>query len=149
MPDEATSVAVQVKLHHRVRRGVRHTHNWWQLLRFAVVGGSGYVVNLATFALCVHAFGIDYRVASVVAFLTSVTNNFWWNRHWTFDAKHEAAHFQAARFFTVSLVAFGFTYLALIGLVALGLPKLLAQAIAIVVGTPFSFIGQKLWSFRS
>ena len=29
------------------------------------------------------------------------------------------------------------------------MPKVVAQAIAIVAGTPLSFIGQKLWSFRA
>jgi putative flippase GtrA len=27
--------------------------------------------------------------------------------------------------------------------------KVVAQAIAIVAGTPLSFVGQKLWSFRA
>jgi dolichol-phosphate mannosyltransferase len=30
----------------------------------------------------------------------------------------------------------------------MGSPKVVAQAIAIVAGTPLSFLGQKLWSFR-
>jgi putative flippase GtrA len=34
-------------------------------------------------------------------------------------------------------------------LVALGLDKVLAQAIAIILVTPVNFIGNKLWSFRS
>ena len=53
----------------------------------ALVGASGYVVNLATFALCVEALGFHYPVAATVAFLVAVTNNFWWNRHWTFRAR--------------------------------------------------------------
>jgi dolichol-phosphate mannosyltransferase len=106
-------------------------------------------VNLAVFAGCVHLLGIDYRVSSVIAFLISVTNNFWLNRHWTFDAKHEHPVFQGVRFFTVSLVTFGFTYVVLISLVdGAGFSKVVAQAIAIVTGTPLSFLGQKLWSFR-
>ena len=28
------------------------------------------------------------------------------------------------------------------------MPKVVAQAIAIVAGTPLSFLGQKLWSFQ-
>jgi dolichol-phosphate mannosyltransferase len=133
----------------RVRHGVRRTHNWVQLVRFAAVGATGYVVNLITFALCVHAIGIDYRISSVIAFVISVINNFWWNRHWTFGARHEHPMFQAVRFFTVSLLAFGFSYLILITLVGAGLPKVVSQAIAIVAATPLSFIGQKLWSFRA
>ena len=149
MPEEMTS-AVALPLRHRVRHGVRHPRNWLQLIRFAAVGASGYAVNLGVFAACVHLVGIDYRVAAVVAFVVSVINNFWWNRHWTFDARDDHALFQAARFFFVSLVAFGFTYVVLIVLVSdVGLSKVLAQAIAIVAGTPLSFLGQKLWSFRA
>jgi putative flippase GtrA len=147
MRDEASAVALP--LHHRVRHGLRHPANWLQLVRFALVGASGYVVNLAVFAASLHLLGIHYRVAPVLAFLVSVANNFWWNRHWTFDARDGHAGFQAARFLTVSVLAFLFSYAMFLLLVEqAGLPKVLAQAIAIVTATPLSFLGQKLWSFR-
>lgn len=151
MPEELTTTATAaLPIHARVRHGVRHRHNWWQLARFAAVGASGYLVNLAMFALCVHAVGIDYRLSAVIAYVVSVVNNFWLNRHWTFGAKHEHPMLQAIRFFAVSLITFGFTYVVLITLVGdLGMPKVVAQATAIVAGTPLSFIGQKLWSFRA
>jgi putative flippase GtrA len=149
MPEELTTT-VQLPFRARVRHGVRRPHNWLQLVRFATVGASGYVVNLAVFAACIHVFGIDYRVSAVVAFLVSVTNNFWLNRHWTFDAKHQHPGFQAARFFTISLIAFAFTYVVLVVLVSdAGMMKVVAQAISIVAGTPLSFVGQKLWSFKA
>lgn len=149
MPEELTS-AVELPFATRLRHGVRRGHNWLQLVRFATVGASGYVVNLAVFAACVHLLGIDYRVSAVIAFAVSVVNNFWLNRHWTFDAKHEHPMFQGVRFFAVSLVAFGFTYIVLVALVSgAGLPKVVAQAVAIAAGTPLSFLGQKLWSFRA
>ena len=136
--------------HVRVRHGVKRTHNWVQFVRFGVVGATGYVVNLGVFALCVHALGIDYRVSAVLAFVVSVANNFWWNRHWTFGAKQDHPMVQGARFFVVSLLAFGFSYLILVGLVSgVGLSKVLAQAIAIAAATPLNFVGQKLWSFRA
>ena len=125
------------------------THNWLQFVRFGAVGASGYVVNLAVFAACVHLLGIDYRLSAVIAWAVSVLNNFWLNRHWTFDAKQDHPVLQAVRFFAVSLVAFGFTYVVLVALVDAGLMKVAAQAIAIAAGTPLSFIGQKLWSFRA
>ena len=133
-----------------MRHGVRRPANWLQLIRFGAVGASGYAVNLAVFAVCVHLLAIDYRFAAVIAFGVSVVNNFWLNRHWTFAAKHEHPILQGARFFTVSLVAFGFTYVVLVSLVdGAGMEKVIAQAIAIVAGTPLSFVGQKLWSFRA
>ena len=146
--------AVQVKestvaLHVRVRHGVRKPHNWLQLVRFGAVGASGYVVNLVVFAAGVHILSIDYRVAAVLAWIVSVTNNFWWNRHWTFGAKEAHPLLQGIRFFAVSLVVFGFSYAILVGLVSgMGVTKVLAQAIAIAAGTPLNFVGQKLWSFK-
>ena len=89
MPEELTT-AVELPFRHRVRHGVRKPHNWLQLIRFAAVGASGYIVNLAVFAVCVHLIGIDYKLAAVAAFVVSVLNNFWWNRHWTFRAQREA-----------------------------------------------------------
>jgi dolichol-phosphate mannosyltransferase len=139
-----------IKLHVRVRHGVRQTHNWLQFVRFGAVGATGYVVNLGVFALCVHALGVDYRVSAVVAWVVSVLNNFWFNRHWTFGAKQAHPVQQGVRCFAVSLLAFGFTYLVLIGLVSgVGMPKVPAQAIAIAAGTPLNFVGQKLWSFKA
>ena len=141
---------IQLPFHVRVRHGVRRPHNWLQLVRFGAVGATGYAVNLGVFAFCVHVAGIDYRVSAVLAFVVSVANNFWWNRHWTFGAKQDHPIVQGARFFAVSLLAFAFTYLVLVVLVSgLGLSKVLAQAIAIAAGTPLNFVGQKLWSFRA
>ncbi len=149
MSDELTS-SVALPFRHRVRHGVRKPHNWFQLGRFACVGASGYVVNLAVFAACVHVLSIDYKVAAVVAFVVSVLNNFWWNRHWTFSAKESHPGPQVARFFTVSLIAFGFSYVVLVSLVdGAGFAKVVAQAISIIAATPLSFVGQKLWSFRA
>ena len=53
-----------------------------------------------------------------------------------------------ARFLVVSLLALGANLLCLHLLIGLGLGKLVAQAIAIVLVTPVNFIGNKLWSFR-
>src|SRR5437588_8946700 len=92
---------IHLPVHVRVRHGVRRPHNWLQLVRFGAVGASGYVVNLAVFAACVHLIGVDYRVSAVLAWIVSVTNNFWWNRHWTFGAKQAHPLAQGVRFFAV------------------------------------------------
>jgi dolichol-phosphate mannosyltransferase len=148
MPDELTT-SVQLPFHHRVRIGVTRPHNWLQLIRFATVGATGYVVNLAVFAGSLHLIGIDYRVSAVLAYIVSVLNNFFLNRHWTFRARHGHPMHQGLRFFAVSLVTFGFSYLVLLTLVSgAGVHKDLAQAISVAVGMPLNFVGQKLWSFK-
>ncbi|MFY9489136.1 MAG: GtrA family protein [Solirubrobacterales bacterium] len=145
--DEVTAGAPRVRAHTRVRHGVRHPHNWIQLIKFGAVGASGYVVNLIAYELARGGLELHYLIAAVVAFVFAVTNNFLWNRYWTFKARDGHAGFQAARFFVVSLVALGFNLLVLAALVDLGIGEFPAQAIAIVCATPLNFIGNKMWSF--
>jgi putative flippase GtrA len=127
---------------------LRRRANWFQLAKFCLVGASGYVVNLAVFATLVHAADIHYIPAAVCSFLVAVTNNYTWNRLWTF--RHQRGHFayQGLRFFVVSTVALAANLAFLAILVALGVPKIPAQAIAIVLVTPWNFVANKLWSFR-
>jgi dolichol-phosphate mannosyltransferase len=133
----------------RVRHGLSKPANWAQLVRFAVVGGSGVVVNLAVYTALVAGASADYRVAATVAFLVAVANNFTWNRLWTFRARDGHAGFQAARFLTVSVGAFLLNLAVLELLVAVaGVGEVPAQAIAIATATPANFLGNKLWSFR-
>ena len=138
----------RVRTHTRVREGMGRRHNWVQLVKFCVVGGSGYVVNLAVFAMAVELAGLHHLIAATAAFAVAVTNNFWWNRHWTFAARDGHAGFQAARFFSVSVVAFlaGAVILELLVNVA-GVPEIGAQAISIAAATPLNFVGNKMWSF--
>ena len=137
-------------LHRRIRLGVRQPSNWLQLARFAAVGASGYVVNLATFWVCLEVLGAGHRVGAVVAFLVAVTNNFAWNRHWTFRARdHGLIHHQAVRFLTVSIGAFLVAFALLEILVTgLGMAELPAQAVSVLVAMPLNFLGNRLWTFR-
>lgn len=147
MPDEQAAAAPP-PVHTRVRHGMRRPHNWVQLVKFCAVGGSGYVVNLVVFTAAVHLADIHYLAAATIAFVVAVLNNFWWNRHWTFGAQEGHAGFQAARFFTVSVLAFLFAAGVLELLVSVaGLPKVPSQAISIIAATPLNFVGNKMWSF--
>jgi putative flippase GtrA len=102
------------------------------------------------YTLLVHGAGLDYHVASVLAWVVAVLNNFVLNRHWTFDARDGRAHFQALRFFVVSLVALGANQLLLTLFVeSAGISKVAAQALAVAGSMPLNFLGNKLWSFRA
>ncbi len=143
--DEA---AVVVPVHRRVHRGLRTPANWLQLIRFGVVGASGYVVNVGLYTLLLHAAGVDYRLAAVLGFVAALINNFVWNRHWTFDASEGHAGFQAARFLVVSLGAFAVQFALLQLLVeSADIAKVPAQALSIAAAMPLNFLGNKLWSF--
>ena len=155
MTDDAFAVPVaeapaRRRKRTRVRSALRTPADWLELIRFGAVGASGYVVNLVVFTLLVHAAGVDYIVAAVVAFVVALVNNFVWNRLWTFRAHDGHAGFQAARFVVVSLAAFAFNLAVLYTLVeGAGMAKVPAQALAIAAATPMNFIGNKLWSFKT
>jgi putative flippase GtrA len=131
----------------RVEAALRRRGNWEQLVKFCVVGASGYLVNLWVFSLLVLVVGLHYIPAAFCSFLVAVTNNYTWNRIWTFRAERGHVGHQGMRFLVVSTLALGANLLVLHLLVQVGLTEVLAQAIAIVLVTPINFIGNKLWSF--
>ncbi len=133
---------------YRIRAAARRPASWLQLLKFGIVGGSGYLINLAVFALLAGGLGLHHLLAAIGAFCVALANNFLWNRHWTFDAGHGHPGFQAARFFAVSVGALLINLVVLEALVSgASMGDLTAQAIAVAVAMPFNFLGNKLWTF--
>jgi dolichol-phosphate mannosyltransferase len=132
----------------RARRALLRPQNWVELAKFSLVGASGFIVNLAVYAALLRGAGLHYIPAAICSFAVAVTNNYFWNRHWTFRESRGNLYYQGMRFFVVSAVALGLNLVLLKVLVELGLDKIAAQAIAIVLVTPFSFSINKLWSFR-
>ena len=92
--------------------------------------------------------GLHYNVAAAFSFLVAVTNNYTWNRLWTFRGQRGHVGYQGLRFFIVSLLALAANEVLLTTFVAAGAGKVVAQAIAVVLVTPINFVGNKLWSFR-
>ena len=133
----------------RVADALRRRGNWEQLAKFCVVGATGYVVNLAVYTALLRGLDLHYIPAAIGSFLVAVTNNYTWNRIWTFNRSRGHMVFQGLRFLVVSLLALCANLVALHLLVQLGVGEVLAQAIAIVLVTPVNFVGNKLWSFRS
>jgi putative flippase GtrA len=136
-------VADSVGVHMRLLYGMRHPHNWLQLMRFCIVGASGFAINLVIYRLAYKHLGVDYQAAAAAAWIIAAASNFYWNRHWTFKAREGLVHHQAVRFMVVSLLA-----LAIVLVETGGLDKLVGQVLALAVATPANFVGNKLWSFR-
>ena len=133
----------------RAGRALRKWHNWVQLAKFCTVGASGYVVNLAVYTALLHWGGLHYLAAAACSFVVAVTNNYTWNRLWTFHAQRGHVGWQGLRFVVVALFAYAVNLVLLSALIGLGFDKVVSQAIAVVLVTPLNFIGNKLWSFRS
>jgi putative flippase GtrA len=129
----------------RARRLLRHVVSR-EFVRFCLVGASGYAVNLAVYAAML-AVGLHYLAAAAVSFLVAATSNYVWNRLWTFGVRDERLLGQSARALAVSALSLGANQLFLLVLVGAGADHLAAQAVAILLVTPFSFAANKLWAF--
>ncbi len=142
------SAATRARGHaRRFHLAARHPDNLRQLLRYCIVGGTGYLVNLVAFLIADRS--TPYTVAFVIAFVLAATCNFSLNRAWTFRVSHGVPHHQYARFLTVSGVALCLDLAVLRALVeAGGMAKVPAAALAILVAMPVSFLGNKLWTFQ-
>jgi dolichol-phosphate mannosyltransferase len=127
---------------------LRRRHNWEQLVKFCMVGASGYVVNLAVYAALLKGADLHYAPAATCSFLVAATSNYLLNRHWTFRAQRGRVGVQGARFLVVSTAVYLANLGLLTALVGAGVGKILAQAVAIVLVTPLNFLGNKLWSFH-
>ena len=127
-----------------------------EFARFALVGASGVLVNLAVFNLTrliwrsVHG---DIRLAAEIlanglGFLVSVLTNYCLNRRWTFRSTGRVGS-QLGKFLLVSVVAY-LTNLLVFSFcrTTLNLPANPSQLIAIASVTPVNFLANKLWSFR-
>jgi putative flippase GtrA len=120
-----------------------------EAVRFATVGVAQNGLNLAVFALATAA-GIPYAPAAVLAGLVALVASFLANRHWTFMTRDTPIHHQGARYVLVfaSAVALGLLALTFFVEVA-GLPEVAAQAAAILLVAPLSFLVQRSWVFRA
>jgi len=148
LPVQTRGVATTTGLPSRIRLAMRLRANWLQLARYGIVGALGYVISIGSFAVLHHA-GVGSSLAATGAFCLALTNNFFWNRHWTFQARDGHAGFQATRFLAIHLGAFLYSLVVLRALIDIvGVAPVTAQAIAVLAAAPPNFIGHRIWSFR-
>lgn len=106
-----------------------------RVFRFWSVGAAGIGVQMATLAAFVHALGMNYAMATVLAVGAAVVHNFLWHHHWTWGDRRDSGPLSStfARFATanglVSVVGNLGMMSALVGLA--GMPVLPANAVAI------------------
>jgi dolichol-phosphate mannosyltransferase len=120
-------------------------------LRFAAVGLSGLLVNLAAFTALLRA-GLHKFLASPLAIEVSIITNFLLNNAWTFAHRNTASSFaqKLAKFNTVSLVALGASYTTFLALSYLfpTVSPQVHQAIGVIPGTLVNYAFNSWWTFR-
>ena len=122
-------------------------HNGY-LVKFLVVGGASFAIDLGLLALLHEVGGVDLWVATPIAFLASLVFNFLVQRKFTFRSSGRA---------DVSLLKYGalvvFNVIATDVVVNVvdgaGYPYALGKVIATVATTVWNFLLYKHWIFKS
>lgn len=55
-----------------------------RFLKFMFVGAMGAIVDFGTLNLLAHVFDVPLTIAGIISFSLAVTQNFLWNRYWTY-----------------------------------------------------------------
>lgn len=120
-----------------------------QFIKFAIVGCSNTIINLAVYYLCIY-LGVHYLIAYTLGFLVSVCNAFYWNNKYVFKNKQEQSIMKA---FIKVLASYGFTFLLSIALMSLlveilNVSSYIAPILKMVITIPLNFFLNKIWAFK-
>ena len=122
-----------------------------EFMKFAVVGGSGVIVNMGCFFLLTRYAELDIKYASPIAIEVSILTNFFLNNLWTFRNRRTPVPFwsRILRYHLVTGLAGVVNYFTLLLLAnVFGIPDLVANLIGIVLGTLINFFLNSLWTWR-
>ena len=131
-----------------------------QFVKFGIVGLSNTVISYVIYVVTLILFqknnlipSFDYLAAQVIAFVLSVLWSFYWNNKFVFEkADNEERNIVHALIKTYISYAFTGLFLnsilSLLWVEVLGIPKIIAPIINLLVSVPLNFIMNKFWAFR-
>jgi putative flippase GtrA len=128
---------------------VRHPPHYFQLLRFLIVGSTGFAVNLGVFTVLVHVADVPYPIAGVIAVVAGILDTYILNRLWTFGPGVRRRHHEVSAYFAVYTAGLVVSVGTLTLLVELfDVPEVVAQATGALFALPVNFLGLRQWVFR-
>ena len=122
-----------------------------QFVKFGIVGLSNTLISYVVYVAGVR-FGMHYLLASILGFVISVLNSFYWNNKYVFGQGKEVRNLLKTLLKT--FMAYAFTGLVLANILLyiwvdiLGISEYLGPLINLVVTVPLNFVINKLWAFR-
>lgn len=120
-----------------------------QFIKYCIVGGTGTFIDLASLYVFVEFFEISVMPATVLSFLLAVTNNFIFNKIWTFKSKSRNYRKLYIKFLIVSFIGLGLTVASMHVMVNLiGIWYMFAKALTSLIVLTWNFLANKMWTFR-
>ena len=76
----------------------------WKFVKFCVVGFTGMVVDFGVTWLCKEKFGWNKYLSNSIGFVLAATNNYIWNRLWTFQSTNVQIPVEYGKFLFISAI---------------------------------------------
>lgn len=119
-----------------------------KFLKFCVVGFSGTAVDFGVTWLCKEKFGWNKYLSNSLGFILAATNNYVWNRIWTFQSSNSQIHIEYGKFLMVSIIGLGINNLVIYLLHGkLRLNFWLSKVAAIAIVTIWNFTMNYFFTF--
>lgn len=126
-----------------------------EFVKFGIVGFSGTVVDLGVYNLLAILFGFNIYFSRLISFTLAATNNYIFNRKWTFRSSDKKIATQFGKFFLISVIGL-LMNLAVMKLLqpwsthfsSQFLQKNIPVLIAIIIVLIWNYVANKVWTFR-
>ncbi len=141
----------------RIKLSDERWNDLLQFLRFGLVGLSNSALSYILFLISLWLFQkfdiwpqVDYLIAQLIGFMISVLWSFYWNRKFVFHAEN----LPWPRALLKTYLSYAFSgivlnsVLSIIWVQGLGIPKVVAPILNLVVSVPVNFLLNKFWAFR-
>lgn len=131
--------------------------NHWQetirFVRFGCVGLSNTVISYVIYLFGI-ALGMNYLLSSILGFIVSIVNAFYWNNKYVFEAEQGSISALISRFVKTFLSYAGTglvltNVLLVIQVQYLGMSVVVAPLINLLITIPLNYILNKFWAFSS
>lgn len=135
---------------------IKLTEDQWQsflqFVKFGIVGVSNTLIHYVTYLVCI-SLGCHYLVASIIGFMISVINAFYWNNKYVFVQKDNETRSLWKAFFKTFLSYAGTglvleNILLVIWVQFLHIHEAIAPIVTLLITIPINYLLNKFWAFK-
>jgi len=123
-----------------------------QFIKFGIVGVSNTLISYVVYVVLVY-FKTHYIVASIIGFIISVLNAYYWNNKYVFK-EQECEQRIWWKTLVKTFAAYAGTGLALSNVLLIiwvewaGVSEMLAPILNLLITVPLNFVMNKYWAFK-
>ena len=130
-----------------IKEKLQSKENILQFIKFGIVGLSNTFIALAVYYGLLW-LGVNYLISNTISWIVSVFNAFYWNNKYVF--KNENTWLKAL---IRTYISYGFSFL--LGTLLLyvfvdwlGVSKVIAPLLLLIITIPLNFLLNKFWTFK-